>query len=105
MKDDGLREVQLNGKQLVFAFMVATVIAVVVFLLGVLVGRGLRPTARVDLATAAAESSIDPTLTEPSSSASPSSSSDAPVSTREALDYAERLGFHRQARGPVDYGA
>lgn len=91
MKDEGLREVQLNGKQLVFAFMVATVIAVVVFLLGVLVGRGLRPTAQVDLTTSAADSSSDPTLAAPSSSASPASSGDAPVSTRESLDYAERL--------------
>lgn len=91
MKDEGLHEVQLNGKQLVFAFMVATVIAVVVFLLGVLVGRGLRPAARVDLITATTESTIDPTLVEPSSAATSPSSADAPVSTRESLDYAERL--------------
>ena len=91
MKDEGLHEVQLNGKQLVFAFMVATVIAVVVFLLGVLVGRGLRPTARVDLTTATTESTIDPTLPEPSSSAAPPSSAGPPVSARESLDYAERL--------------
>jgi len=91
LKDEGLHEVQLNGKQLVFAFMVATVIAVVVFLLGVLVGRGLRPTARLDLTTATSESTIDPTLPEPSASATSPSSADAPISTREALNYAERL--------------
>ena len=40
--DDGFREIQLNGKQLVFLFMAATVVSVVIFLCGVLVGRGVR---------------------------------------------------------------
>lgn len=38
----GFREIQLNGKQLVFLFMAATVVLVVIFLLGVLVGRDVR---------------------------------------------------------------
>jgi cell division septation protein DedD len=41
--DDGFREIQLNGKQLVFLFMAATVVSVVIFLCGVLVGRGVQP--------------------------------------------------------------
>jgi cell division septation protein DedD len=40
MSDEGLHEIQLNGKQLVFLFMTATVVAVVIFLCGVMVGRG-----------------------------------------------------------------
>jgi DedD protein len=40
--DDGFREIQLNGKQLVFLFMAVTVVLVVTFLSGVLVGRGVR---------------------------------------------------------------
>jgi cell division septation protein DedD len=40
--DDAFREIQLNWKQLVFLFMVATVFSVVVFLCGVFVGRGVR---------------------------------------------------------------
>ena len=40
--DEGFREIQLNGKQLVFLFMAATVVSVVIFLCGVLVGRGVR---------------------------------------------------------------
>ena len=40
--DEGFHEIQLNGKQLVFLFMAATVVSVVIFLLGVLVGRGVR---------------------------------------------------------------
>jgi cell division septation protein DedD len=39
---EGLHEIQLNGKQLVFVFMAATVVSVVIFLSGVLVGRGVR---------------------------------------------------------------
>ena len=39
-QDEGFHEIQLNGKQLVFLFMAATVIVVVIFLCGVMVGRG-----------------------------------------------------------------
>jgi cell division septation protein DedD len=41
-QDDAFREIELNGKQLVFLFMAATVVSVVIFLCGVLVGRGVR---------------------------------------------------------------
>lgn len=40
--DDGFHEIQLNGKQLVFLFMAVTVVSVVIFLCGVLVGRGVQ---------------------------------------------------------------
>ena len=42
MADDEPRGVHLSDKQLVFVFMAATVTAVVVFLFGVLVGRGVQ---------------------------------------------------------------
>jgi len=42
MSDDGIHEISLNGKTLVFIFMATTVLLVVTFLLGVLVGRGAR---------------------------------------------------------------
>jgi cell division septation protein DedD len=60
MADEGFHEIQLNGKQLVFLFMAATVVAVVIFLCGVMVGRGVR----VQHGAAAAELSAqgaDPT--------------------------------------------
>src|SRR5262245_62065839 len=41
MNDESLREFQLNGKQLVFLFMASTIVAVVIFLCGVMVGRGV----------------------------------------------------------------
>jgi cell division septation protein DedD len=40
--DEGFHEIHLTGKQLVFLFMATTVISVVIFLCGVLVGRGVR---------------------------------------------------------------
>lgn len=42
MSDDRFHEIQLGTKQLVFLFMAAAVVAVVVFLAGVMVGRGVR---------------------------------------------------------------
>jgi cell division septation protein DedD len=39
--DDGFHEIQLSGKQLVFLFMASTVTLIFVFLVGVLVGRGV----------------------------------------------------------------
>jgi cell division septation protein DedD len=40
--DDGFKEIQLSGKQLVFLFMATTIVAVVIFLCGVMVGRGVK---------------------------------------------------------------
>ena len=40
--EDGFHEIQLSGKQLVFLFMATTVVSIVIFLCGVLVGRGAR---------------------------------------------------------------
>ncbi len=56
MSDEGFHEIQLNGKQLVFLFMAATVVSVVIFLCGVMVGRGVR----AQQATAAAATELGP---------------------------------------------
>jgi DedD protein len=61
MQDDAFHEIQLNGKQLVFLFMAATVVSVVIFVCGVLVGRGVR-TARAETGEGAA---ITEALTAP----------------------------------------
>jgi septal ring-binding cell division protein DamX len=58
-QDEGFHEIQLNGKQLVFLFMAATVVSVVIFLCGVLVGRGVRAGQ-----VASAESVADGTVVE-----------------------------------------
>src|SRR4026209_437872 len=75
MSDEGVHEIQLNGKQLVFMFMAVTVVAVVIFLCGVMVGRGVRAPRAIELADAAIETPLDPTAsvaTAPSSPAGPS---------------------------------
>jgi cell division septation protein DedD len=82
VNDEGFREIQLNGKQLVFLFMAATVILVVSFLFGVLVGRGVHSPETV-VQTAGVEVGPDPgaAAVEPSMSASPSTSQGAPSSS------------------------
>jgi cell division septation protein DedD len=94
MADEELHEFQLNGKQLVFAFMTLTVAAVVVFLLGIMVGRGLKPAVSAELATASDAPALDPTA--PAQTSSPRST-DSPISARETLTYAERLESKTQA--------
>lgn len=42
MSEEQFHEFHLDGKQLVFLFMASTVVAVVIFLCGVMVGRGVR---------------------------------------------------------------
>jgi cell division septation protein DedD len=42
LPEEGFHEIQLSGKQLVFLFMATTIVSVVIFLCGVLVGRGAR---------------------------------------------------------------
>jgi cell division septation protein DedD len=61
VQDDAFREIQLNGKQLVFLFMVVTVVSVVIFLCGVFVGRGVR----AERAPLAADASASAPLTTP----------------------------------------
>jgi cell division septation protein DedD len=94
MSDEGVHEIQLNGKQLVFMFMAVTVVAVVIFLCGVMVGRGVRAPRAIEQADAAIEAPADPTAAVQTSS--PPSSADAPapsapVSSPEKLTYADRL--------------
>ncbi|MCC7418001.1 MAG: SPOR domain-containing protein [Acidobacteria bacterium] len=96
-RDDGFHEIQLNGKQLVFLFMAATVVSVVIFLCGVLVGRGVvaeRGGAQNVAAVAAADPVAAPGPSEP---APPAVGTDAdprraaPPETIEDLTYFDRL--------------
>lgn len=91
--DEAFREIQLSGKQLVFLFMAATVVSVVIFLCGVLVGRGVR-TARAlpetSEASALSAAEIEPGRAVPAAATEPGAS-DAPVPGGEKLTYADRL--------------
>ena len=94
MADEGLHEIQLNGKQLVFLFMASTVVAVVIFLCGVMVGRGVRAQRPADATEASIDAVTDPTAVsqpyerEPLTAAIPSN---APVASQETLTYPNRL--------------
>lgn len=85
--EDGFHEIQLNGKQLVFLFMAATVVSVVIFLTGVLVGRGVRAErgAEAVAAALAEQPSVDattatagdvPSLSDPRTAAPPTGGDD-----------------------------
>lgn len=88
MSDDGFHEIQLDGKQLVFLFMAATVVAVVIFLCGVMVGRGvpIRAAAPIDSPEQAA---LDPTASLQGVSVTQAIANDdnAPVAAQETLTY------------------
>src|SRR5438067_2254659 len=94
MADEGLHEIQLNGKQLVFLFMASTVVAVVIFLCGVMVGRGVRAQRPAEAIEASVDAASDPTAsatTSPVPAAASSASSNGPVASSETLTYPERL--------------
>src|SRR5512139_907748 len=89
MADEALREIQLNGKQLVFLFMAATVVAVVIFLSGVMVGRGVRAPAVAEVQSAS-DVVADPTA-PPTSNAVGTTASGASPAANETLTYPNRL--------------
>jgi DedD protein len=93
VQDDGFHEIQLNGKQLVFLFMAATVVSVVIFLCGVLVGRGVRAErGAADAPIASTDSAPEPAAappTQPPAGSDPTRAA-APPAT-EDLSYFDRL--------------
>ena len=87
--DEGFHEIQLNGKQLVFLFMAVTVVSVVIFLLGVMVGRGVQTTRGPedplgDAAPVAAAADLAPPALAPGGG--------PPAAAGEELSYPQRLG-------------
>ena len=91
--DDGFREIQLNGKQLVFLFMAAAVVSVVIFLCGVLVGRGVKPVATGLSALVSSESVTAevPASTPPAPSSVTGPAAAEPPPTPNELTYYDRL--------------
>jgi cell division septation protein DedD len=80
MSEEGFHEIQLNGKQLVFLFITVTVVSVVIFLCGVLVGRGVRAE-RTDTTV---DSSVAPVPVAPQPVAQGDAASTPPASTQAA---------------------
>jgi cell division septation protein DedD len=97
IQDEGFHEIQLNGKQLVFLFMAATVVSVVIFLCGVLVGRGARAQIGgvADNAPISTVAEMTPTQA-PTPAPAPAAGSDpttvaAPPPAADELSYFNRL--------------
>jgi len=98
VQDEGFHEIQLNGKQVVFLFMAATVVSVVIFLCGVLVGRGVRVDrpAMADLGPVSAQAETTPPPSpQPAPAAAAPTGSDprsaAPPPDTDDLSYFNRL--------------
>jgi cell division protein FtsN len=84
--DDAFHEIQLNGKQLVFLFMAVVVASVVIFLLGVLVGRGVRAErGPVEAIAQPATPGTEGIVAAPPAGGAPASAA------KENLSYPERL--------------
>lgn len=95
--DDGFHEIQLSGKQLVFLFMATTVVSVVIFLCGVLVGRGVRSERTAQAADAALTTPAPgptPVEEQPVAQASPVAEPPSPPADDE-LTYRQRLESER----------
>ena len=97
MNDEGFREIQLNGKQLIFLFMAATVASVVIFLIGVLVGRNA-PRGAAEAAEAVPmevvpDAAPAPVAETPAPAPAPSEGAPDAAAAKppEELSYAERL--------------
>jgi DedD protein len=89
--EDGFHEIQLTGKQLVFLFMATTVVAVVIFLCGVLVGRGVRAERAVADASGPIESAAGNAQPAVPPAAPAAQSGEPSPATSEDLSYARRL--------------
>ena len=88
--DDSFREIQLSGKQVVLFFMAGVVVLVVVFLMGVQVGRGVlsqRGAPEAVEASGLPGEDVEPPPPPAAASQGPS----APLTANEKLSYAERL--------------
>jgi DedD protein len=86
MSDQHFHEVQLSGKQLFFLFMCAVVLAGVIFIFGVSVGRGVR-----NAASQTAQGDVPGDTTVAAETPTP-----PPVANNSELSYAQAL----QRRGP-----
>ena len=95
--DDGFHEIQLSGKQLVFLFMATTVVSVVIFLCGVLVGRGVRAERTAEAAEAPIAGAPAPTDTVADAGPPAAEPPVPPAEAEPALSYKSRLESDRPA--------
>jgi len=98
-QDDSFHEIQLNGKQLVFLFMAATVVSVVIFLCGVLVGRGVRAE-RVATDVAVVNPVADAPAPLPSQAPSPAPAGSDPTAAPPPAPAADDLTYFDRLEKP-----
>jgi DedD protein len=115
--DEGFHEIQLSGKQLVFLFMATTIVAVVIFLCGVLVGRGVRsgapaaadaaaPAESAPVAQASPPVAAPPPTADGTSAADPAAGAPPPAAETPAAAAKgqEDLSYHRRLQGDAAAG-
>jgi cell division septation protein DedD len=97
LADEGFHEIQLSGKQLVFLFMATTIVAVVIFLCGVQVGRNaVKPDRVIEAGDTFASAAAPPAAATPSqpkaAGGPPAAEPPAPAQEPDdELSYAKRL--------------
>ena len=101
LHEDGFHEIQLSGKQLVFLFMATTVVSIVIFLCGVLVGRGVQ-NARGLLTSASATDSSDAKPGDEDGATAPATGEPTPVT---GLSYPASLPARQGDPATVEPGA
>ena len=95
VSEEDFREIQLSGKQLVFLFMSTTVVLVVTFLLGVVVGRRVPPDMLVAEATGTAFEGLPPETVAPGTDpGQPSTEPPPPVP-----DEPDQFSYHERLQG------
>jgi cell division septation protein DedD len=85
--DEAFHEIQLSGKQLVFLCMATTVVSVLIFLCGVLVGRGVR----AEKGEPIIQESVAEAAADPAASAPPGTPGDPAPADGEKLTFPDRL--------------
>jgi cell division septation protein DedD len=91
--DEGFHEIHLSGKQLVFLFMATTVVSVIIFLLGVQVGRGVpvQRSSEPPMESAAAAPNQPSSSAAPPGAGPPAAEPPPPADDGANLSYKERL--------------
>jgi cell division protein FtsN len=97
--DDGFHEIQLSGKQLVFLFMATTAVSVMIFLLGVLVGRDVRGGRAVQAADAALTTPAPVSTPAPAPVKQQAAAQPAPVTEPPSPPADDELTYRKRLEG------
>ena len=102
MSEEGFHEIQLSGKQLVFLFMATTVVSVVIFLLGVVVGRRVPAETLIADATGTTLEAIAPDGAPAAGDVPPAAAEAPPPVPPEADQFSYHERLQQSAPAPVE---